>query len=750
MPVSKTKRSVHFKPSQECTISIRAFDGRYVGVELDGRVSCVRMAVSESQLFTCIPMGRTNIHFKIVLRSSHGTNLSTFGDGSVSCNTVMRDNTATHILIPRINNKFAFQSSFDKYLSVQHDHSLQWNSDHCDGDSEQFTVTAYDDDDDMKFSGPALGAKSAGDEAPIPGSYTTGPPPSAVELASKFQETRHLLERKGVKGRNPNGAPLPLSPSPSAMVMTRSVPARGPKTQKPKARSKGPKFRLVHWRKVTEKQRKRGLFSVFDGLRPLRISNDTFDATLLEQLWCKQKRIQTKRRGARRKPKKAGQLDFLRDIKWSVDNVAREVERIEISARHTKYTPIELRNMILSMVTESEPAEDGIIRSSNSLEETLEFFERVFPDEATMQSFREHIESQKFDAEDVKRFGKAESIWFHCRHIPMVKERCSLWRFQMEFRQETAEIWGTINRIRDTCRQISGNEKMYRVFGYILVVGNFMNHGQRKRFVHGFQLDVFERMAYSKAHHDTKYTLLMYFVDMIRKNHPELSDWVEILDVHRSLLDRSHDNVVQIHAMTNQFLRERIQMLQKRVTEVNQSMSAMEKKRAEIERSKERDAVRFEDEKDEVPEDVFGDVMAAFVQEAEEEIRNMFADFGSAEKECVELATEMGEIWGPGFWWKLRRVTRFWREAAAKLDKIRAREEREAKRARIKAQAKARRAEVRARRARSKQRAAIQRGDSQRDAVYLERLKDVDNLTKDVDIQEKVLKMENIFHYRGW
>ena len=127
----------------------------------------------------------------------------------------------------------------------------------------------------------------------------------------------------------------------------------------------------------------------------------------------------------------------------------------------------------------------------------------------------------------------------------------------------------------------------------------------------------------------------------------------------------------------------------------------------------------------------------------------MFSDFESAERECIELATEMGENWSEALWWKLRRVSLFWKRAERQLDVIERKKQREALKAKINAAAKARKAQVRARRARSKQRSAIQKGAVQRDAVYAERLKDVENLTKGVNIQEKVQLMSNIFQYQG-
>ncbi len=73
-----------------------------------------------------------------------------------------------------------------------------------------------------------------------------------------------------------------------------------------------------------------------------------------------------------------------------------------------------------------------------------------------------------------------------------------------------------------------------------------MNYG--KRSATAFQLDVFERMEYSKAKGErrSKYSILMYFVEMLRKNHPELSDWIEVFDVPRSLVDRNDDGIIDM------------------------------------------------------------------------------------------------------------------------------------------------------------------------------------------------------------
>lgn len=98
----------------------------------------------------------------------------------------------------------------------------------------------------------------------------------------------------------------------------------------------------------------------------------------------------------------------------------------------------------------------------NDPEEILEKLERIFPAEDTMKSFREYLDQDRFDLQDVERFGVAESIWFYSRTIPMVKERCSLWKFQIDFQERCSKIWDVINLIRTTCRDIAGNEKMYR------------------------------------------------------------------------------------------------------------------------------------------------------------------------------------------------------------------------------------------------------------------------------------------------
>merc|ERR1719420_780312 len=90
----------------------------------------------------------------------------------------------------------------------------------------------------------------------------------------------------------------------------------------------------------------------------------------------------------------------------------------------------------------------------------------------------------------------------------------------------------TSGALEEAWQRLHGNQQIRTISELVLFIGNFVNfHQFRMSNATGFRWDALLSMAQSYAcGSENSYSLLMFLVENVHRNHPSLARWVDVFD----------------------------------------------------------------------------------------------------------------------------------------------------------------------------------------------------------------------------
>eukprot|EP01083_Nonionella_stella_P124454 375796_1 len=491
------------------------------------------------------------------------------------------------------------------------------------------------------------------------------------------------------------GGPLMGLPGGPALNFGRMKPAAPPGRAPPKDK----KMRGLQWNKLKGKALTASVF------KDIKVNDDQIklDFGLLDKLWCKPKKIKKEKKKKDKKdkkPKKRSKIAFLDEM----DDGGKKARVANITIKAIKKSAEEYRDIILTM---------DINEEKDNAQDLVTAINKIVPNEDHMKKFEEHWKSNKYQLIDVKYFEVGERLWYYCRKIPLISLRCELWMFKLQFAELCDDQYKHINLLRSTFTGIDGNQDMFKVFELILAIGNYLNYGHKRNGgAKGIRLDIFDKLRDLKANKATapgnglaekdqvpdmgteKYTLLMYLVNMVNKEYPELAQWVKIFDNCKACIKIKTDELEkEVNSIDKKVKNLKVQL--KRMDEEKLRMAQEEKAQSEKKskkgkkKKKDKEETKEEEtwEEPPAPDDVYEKVMVVFLREAEDGAKKLLDIFEDTVSKCNKLALSMGEKLSDKytlceFWQTLYTIKSHWWEADDALGKI---EVKKAKAAAVKA-----------------------------------------------------------------
>eukprot|EP01083_Nonionella_stella_P124461 375809_1 len=475
------------------------------------------------------------------------------------------------------------------------------------------------------------------------------------------------------------GGPLMGLPGGPALNFGRMKPAAPPGRAPPKDK----KMRGLQWNKLKGKALTASVF------KDIKVNDDQIklDFGLLDKLWCKPKKIKKEKKKKDKKdkkPKKRSKIAFLDEM----DDGGKKARVANITIKAIKKSAEEYRDIILTM---------DINEEKDNAQDLVTAINKIVPNEDHMKKFEEHWKSNKYQLIDVKYFEVGERLWYYCRKIPLISLRCELWMFKLQFAELCDDQYKHINLLRSTFTGIDGNQDMFKVFELILAIGNYLNYGHKRNGgAKGIRLDIFDKLRDLKANKATapgnglaekdqvpdmgteKYTLLMYLVNMVNKEYPELAQWVKIFDNCKACIKIKTDE-----------LEKEVNSIDKKVKNLKDQLRRIEEEKRRMGKKKGKEETKEEEtwEEPPAPDDVYEKVMVVFLREAEDGAKKLLDIFEDTVSKCNKLALSMGEKLSDKytlceFWQTLYTIKSHWWEADDALGKI---EVKKAKAAAVKA-----------------------------------------------------------------
>jgi len=205
-------------------------------------------------------------------------------------------------------------------------------------------------------------------------------------------------------------------------------------------------------------------------------------------------------------------------------------------------------------------------------------------------------------SEQLDMFAKADRFLYEMSRIPHYEQRLKALVFKKSFNDRMAELRPQIQAVQKACKELTRSKKLRSLLQIILVLGNYMNRGQRGNAA-GFKLMSLNKIVDTKSSVDRKITLLHYLLDVLERN------FSDVFKLENDLPD------VRIAAKVS------VTDVQKEVNQLRSGLKDVERELEFQQRKKER-----------LPIDCFVETMTSFVK-----VSNFSV------KECEEEFSEMKE-----------------------------------------------------------------------------------------------------------
>jgi len=160
-------------------------------------------------------------------------------------------------------------------------------------------------------------------------------------------------------------------------------------------------------------------------------------------------------------------------------------------------------------------------------EEYLMKIQRVLPSENERLQFQALCDgfSQK---EADSSFAFLERVWFRLKDTPHIADRCEMVLLSRSVDAFCAAHQETTCALQESLGRLCGNQQIRTIAELVLFIGNYINFRHiRLSNAKGFQWQSVLGMAQSFAVGADNYSLLMFLVENVHRNHPSLINWVD-------------------------------------------------------------------------------------------------------------------------------------------------------------------------------------------------------------------------------
>ncbi|KAG8656807.1 hypothetical protein MANES_03G009100v8 [Manihot esculenta] len=216
---------------------------------------------------------------------------------------------------------------------------------------------------------------------------------------------------------------------------------------------------------------------------------------------------------------------------------------------------------------------------------------------------------------DKENLGKCEQFFLEMMKVPRVESKLRVFSFKLQFNHQVSDLRRNLNVVNSAAEEIRSSVKLKRVMQTILSLGNALNHGTARGSAVGFRLDSLLKLTDTRARNN-KMTLMHYLCKMLDEKRPEL------LEFPKELTSLEAATKIQL-----KYLAEEMQAISKGLEKVAQELIASEN---DVEVSEKFGKYHVQ-------------ILRAFVDSAEREVRSLAPLFVTAGRNADALAVYFGE-----------------------------------------------------------------------------------------------------------
>eukprot|EP00795_Rhopilema_esculentum_P003286 gene3286-1616_t len=210
-------------------------------------------------------------------------------------------------------------------------------------------------------------------------------------------------------------------------------------------------------------------------------------------------------------------------------------------------------------------------------------------------------------------FARSDRFLYEMSRIPHYEQRLKALLYKKSFTDRMAELRPQIQAVVKACKELSRSKKLRSLFQIVLVLGNYMNRGQRGNAA-GFRLTSLNKIIDTKSSVDRKITLFHYLLDLLERK------FSDVFKLENDLPD------VRMAAKVS------IADIQKEVNHLKSGLRDVEKELELQQRKKER-----------LPNDRFVEVMTSFVKLTNFSVKECEEEFNEMKEKFEKTVVFFGE-----------------------------------------------------------------------------------------------------------
>lgn len=194
--------------------------------------------------------------------------------------------------------------------------------------------------------------------------------------------------------------------------------------------------------------------------------------------------------------------------------------------------------------TSSHQVKQYILRCDSSMLD-VDIIERLIKCMPTPHQI-EQLEKLKKDG---TKFVEAEEFLVNLCEIRRIVPRLNCMKFKICYHEILQNLQTSINIGIAACKELIDSEKLAKILGVILSIGNFMNFNKEKGRAIGFELPVLRNLIDIKDI-DSKKTLMNFLVDTIESEFPEIlnfgDDLIHLNEAVRINVEHIEDTIQEL------------------------------------------------------------------------------------------------------------------------------------------------------------------------------------------------------------
>eukprot|EP00026_Physarum_polycephalum_P006462 Phypoly_transcript_06505.p1 GENE.Phypoly_transcript_06505~~Phypoly_transcript_06505.p1 ORF type:complete len:544 (+),score=156.32 Phypoly_transcript_06505:217-1632(+) len=140
---------------------------------------------------------------------------------------------------------------------------------------------------------------------------------------------------------------------------------------------------------------------------------------------------------------------------------------------------------------------------------------------------KEDVEAIQAYQGDPRLLGKAEQFYIEILKVPRLVPRLRVINFKLSFYKILNDIRPDVDAVLKATEELQESKKLYKLFEYILAVGNYLNGNSTRGGAFGFKMDSLAKLKDTKSNDPMVPSMLHFIAHIVDTKDPDVLDFAK-------------------------------------------------------------------------------------------------------------------------------------------------------------------------------------------------------------------------------